>query len=97
MCVYIYIYIYLTSSCRSLLVTRGPASASAAHMPLRGRRFGQTDTLGGERPAGWSQPHEHQSGRYRPDFGVHRVYICKFDSTIGHIEIVYFFDARVIN
>ena len=41
--------------------------------------------------------HEYQSGRYRPDFGACCVYICKFDSTIGHIEILYFFDARVIN
>ena len=41
--------------------------------------------------------HEYQSGRYRPDFGAYRVYICKFDSTFGHIELLYFFDARVIN
>jgi hypothetical protein len=41
--------------------------------------------------------HECQSGRYRPDFGACSVCICKFDSTIGHIELGYFFDARVIN
>jgi hypothetical protein len=41
--------------------------------------------------------HECQAGRYRPDFSAHLARVWEFDSTIGHVKIACFFDARVIN